>query len=77
MQGVPKIYLRNAVPVEKAGEFVDGYEITPAYSYEWDEKNHRTRKIWKKLARFAKTAAPNRKQKIRTRKVKSSGQAAD
>lgn len=34
LHGVPRIYLRNSVPVSKAAEFVDDYEITPAYSYE-------------------------------------------
>jgi hypothetical protein len=36
LTGVPKIYLRNSVPVEKAKEYVDDYEITPGYSYELD-----------------------------------------
>ena len=36
LQGVPKVYLRNSVPVDRAQEFVDDYEITPAYSYERD-----------------------------------------
>lgn len=34
LHGVPKIYLRNAVPVDKAADYVDDYEITPGYSYE-------------------------------------------
>lgn len=36
LHGVPKVYLRNSVPVEKAKEYVDDYEITPVYSYEVD-----------------------------------------
>jgi len=36
LQGVPKIYLRNAVPVDVAKERVDDYEITPMYRYELD-----------------------------------------
>ena len=36
LEGVPKIYLRNSVPVESAKDFVDEYEITPEYSYEWN-----------------------------------------
>jgi len=36
LHGVPKVYLRNSVPVAKAAEFVDDYEITPAYGYERD-----------------------------------------
>ncbi|MBI2609686.1 nucleoside monophosphate kinase [Candidatus Giovannonibacteria bacterium] len=34
LEGVPKILLRNSVPVDKAADFVDDYEITPAYRYE-------------------------------------------
>jgi len=34
LYGVPKILLRNAIPVDKAEEFIDDYEITPEYSYE-------------------------------------------
>lgn len=36
LEGVPKIYLRNAVPVAEAGDALDEYEITPSYRYEWD-----------------------------------------
>ncbi len=36
LQGVPKIFLRNSVPVDSAKEYVDDYEITPEYCYEWD-----------------------------------------
>lgn len=41
LQGVPKIFLRNAVPVAEAREYVDEYEITPSYRYEWEEKGVR------------------------------------
>jgi len=34
LTGVPKVYLRNSVPVDQADEFVDDYELTPGYSYE-------------------------------------------
>jgi len=34
LEGVPKVYLRNSIPVEKAKEYIDDYEITPAYRYE-------------------------------------------
>jgi adenylate kinase family enzyme len=34
LQGVPKVLLRNSVPVDKAAEYVDEYELTPAYGYE-------------------------------------------
>jgi len=36
LQGVPKVYLRNSIPAERAKDFVDDYEITPAYRYELD-----------------------------------------
>ena len=38
LHGVPRILLRNAVPAESALQYVDDYELTPEYSYEWDEK---------------------------------------
>lgn len=34
LQGVPKVYLRNSVPVDIAKNYIDDYEITPAYRYE-------------------------------------------
>lgn len=34
LQGVPKVYLRNSVPVNAAKDHIDDYEITPAYRYE-------------------------------------------
>lgn len=34
LEGVPKVFLRNSVPVAQAGAKVDDYEITPAYRYE-------------------------------------------
>lgn len=37
LEGVPKIFLRNSIPVSMANEYVDEYEITPAYQYQWDE----------------------------------------
>jgi adenylate kinase family enzyme len=37
LHGIPKILLRNAVPADSSREYVDDYEITPAYSYEWKE----------------------------------------
>lgn len=37
LYGIPKILLRNAIPVSVAKENVDGYEITPEYRYEWNE----------------------------------------
>ena len=34
LEGVPKIFLRNSIPVAQAAETVDTYEITPGYRYE-------------------------------------------
>jgi len=36
LHGVPKILLRNSIPVAEAAELIDDYEITPAYEYELD-----------------------------------------
>lgn len=38
LHGVSRVLIRNAVPVAMAKDAVDEYEITPAYSYEYDEK---------------------------------------
>jgi len=38
LYGIPKILLRNSVPVEGADKFIDDYEITPEYVYELDRK---------------------------------------
>jgi adenylate kinase family enzyme len=37
LHGIKKGLIRNAVPVVKAKEYVDDYEITPEYYYEYDE----------------------------------------
>lgn len=34
LHGIPKILLRNSVPAQSAKDYVDDYELTPAYSYE-------------------------------------------
>lgn len=47
LYGIPKILLRNSVPIEKAEDFIDDYEITPEYSYQWDKKNKKVKKIEK------------------------------
>ncbi|TSC56314.1 MAG: Uncharacterized protein Greene071421_230 [Parcubacteria group bacterium Greene0714_21] len=41
LHGIPKILLRNTVPAEKAKEYIDDYEITPEYVFEWDEKTQK------------------------------------
>ena len=37
LQGIPKVLLRNNVPVSEADANLDSYELTPAYSYERDD----------------------------------------
>ena len=37
LYGIPKILLRNSMPVKDAKDFVDDYEITPEYILEWDK----------------------------------------
>jgi len=34
LHGIPKILLRNSVPIDKAKDRVDDYELTPEYHYE-------------------------------------------
>jgi adenylate kinase family enzyme len=34
LHGIPKVLLRNSVPVDMAADYVDDYEITPEYVYE-------------------------------------------
>lgn len=34
LHGIPKIYLRNAIPTAEAATSVDEYEVTPGYGYE-------------------------------------------
>lgn len=43
LQGIPRIMLRNTVPASSVKEYVDDYEITPEYVYEWDEKEKKVR----------------------------------
>ncbi|MBI2054437.1 MAG: hypothetical protein HYT36_03905 [Candidatus Staskawiczbacteria bacterium] len=38
LQGIPKVFLRNSVPADKALQFVDDYEITPEYRHNFNEK---------------------------------------
>lgn len=36
LYGIEKVFLRNSIPVEIAKDYIDDYEITPLYEYEWD-----------------------------------------
>lgn len=38
LYGIPKILLRNHVPVAEARKYYDDYELTPEYVLSWDEK---------------------------------------
>jgi len=40
LHGIPKILLRNSIPVAEAKKLVDDYEITPEYVYELDTNNN-------------------------------------
>ena len=40
IHGIPKIFLRNAIPADKAIELFDDYEITPEFCYELDENKN-------------------------------------
>ena len=39
LEGIPKVFVRNSVPVATAEEYLDDYEITPEYVYQWSEKD--------------------------------------
>ncbi len=39
LHGIPRVLLRNAMPVDKVDEFADKYELTPEYYYKYDESN--------------------------------------
>jgi len=38
LYGIPKVLLRNSIPVKMAKNYIDDYEITPEYYYVWDNK---------------------------------------
>ena len=39
MQGVLKIFLRNAVPVKDINKYIDDYEVTKAYAYKFNQNS--------------------------------------
>ena len=47
LYGISKVLLRNSVPADIAEEYVDKYEITPEYQYEWDKNNKKVKIIEK------------------------------
>lgn len=47
LHGIPKILLRNHVPVKDAKKYFDDYEITPEYVFKWDKKKKEVKVIEK------------------------------
>ncbi len=43
LYGVPKVFLRNSIPVDEAKKQFDEYEMTPAYSFSFDQKNKKVK----------------------------------
>ncbi len=41
LQGVPKVLLRNSIPVSEVKEATDDYEITPEYTYSFNEAKNK------------------------------------
>ena len=37
LQGIPKVLLRNTIPVAKTKDIADDYEITPEFVYDYKE----------------------------------------
>ena len=47
LHGIPKVLLRNSIPVKEAKKCVDDYEITPEYTYQLSAKKVKvTEKPW-------------------------------
>ncbi len=38
LHGIPKVLVRNAIPVDKADDYVSDYELTPEYVHSWNEE---------------------------------------
>jgi len=49
LYGIPKVLLRNSVPVTVAKKYVDDYEITPEYNYEWMPEEKKVKRKEKPL----------------------------
>ncbi|MBU3942356.1 nucleoside monophosphate kinase [Patescibacteria group bacterium] len=46
LYGIPKVLLRNDIPVDKAGELVNDYELTPEFSHVWTSHVQTSEKPW-------------------------------
>jgi adenylate kinase family enzyme len=42
LYGIPKVLLRNSIPVDKADEYVDEYELTPVFDYNKEDNGEIT-----------------------------------
>ena len=49
LYGIPKVLLRNSIPVDLAEDYTDQYEITPEYSYQWIKEENKVKVIEKPL----------------------------
>ncbi|XOB41070.1 MAG: nucleoside monophosphate kinase [Candidatus Nealsonbacteria bacterium] len=43
LYGIPKVLLRNSVPADIAKDYIDDYEITPEYVFEWDNNSKKVK----------------------------------
>lgn len=43
LHGIPKVLLRNHVPIAKARKYFDDYEITPEYLFDWNKKTQKVK----------------------------------
>jgi len=43
LYGIPKVFLRNSIPLKSAKKYVDDYEVTPEYVFKWDEKSKKVK----------------------------------
>lgn len=41
LHGIPKILLRNTIPLKDADELVDDYELTQTFSFDWNQKKNK------------------------------------
>jgi hypothetical protein len=41
LYGIPKVLIRNSVPADIVQDYIDDYEITPEYVFEWNEKTQK------------------------------------
>jgi len=43
LYGIPRVLLRNSIPLKSAKKYVDDYEVTPEYVFKWDEKSKKVK----------------------------------